>query len=143
VIKSDILIDEQDRHLIDGKKVWLSAGYPTIWVGKPKKFERLHRLIANPPRGYGVDHINRNKLDARRANLRVCKQRDNVLNVPARKDSASGIRGVWFDKARGLWATQISHRGKRLNLGRFRSMEQAVAARREKEIEIWGQFAPT
>lgn len=136
-----LLIDDQDRHLVEGRKVWLSGGYPAIYAGDGKQ-ERLHRLIARPPLGFGVDHINRNKLDIRRANLRVCKQADNCLNVPPRRDNKSGIRGVWFDALRNKWSAQISIRGQRYSLGRFDDKQAAVVARRAKEAELWGEYAP-
>lgn len=135
-----IEIDEEDKHFIYGRSVFLSAGYPAIWVNG--KTERLHRLIMRPPPGMGVDHINRNKLDVRRSNLRLCKQSDNCLNVPARKDSKTGIRGVWFDSARGKWAAQISFRKARINLGRFETKEAAVLARKQEEQKLWGEYAP-
>ncbi len=135
-----LLIDPEFRYLIEGRKVFLSGGYPAVRVDG--KTERLHRLIMEPPAGKGVDHINRNKLDVRRANLRICDQADNCLNVPAHKDSASGVRGVWFDRDRGQWTAQISHRKKRVHIGRFASKAAASAARKAKERELWGEYAP-
>ena len=137
----EILIDDQDRNLIEGKNIFLSSGYPSVSLGGRSPV-RLHRLIMRPPKGYGVDHVNRNKLDVRRKNLRICRQAVNCLNVPPRKDCKSGVRGVWFDMARDQWAAQISKGRARESLGRFDSFDEAVAARKERELQLWGEYAP-
>jgi hypothetical protein len=54
----------------------------------------LHRLIMNCPKGQEVDHINRNKLDNTRENLRVVTHQQNVWNTPGRKS----YRGVRFKR---------------------------------------------
>lgn len=141
-----VLIDPEDCYLIKEKRVWLSAGYPAIYFQDPTtgtfRMERLHRIIMHPPNGYGIDHINRNKLDARKCNLRVCTQSQNTLNVGPRSDCKSGVRGVWFDVFRKKWAAQISKGGKRVSLGRFGSLEEAAKKRKEAELVLWGEFAP-
>lgn len=48
-------------------------------------------------------------------------------------NNTSGIKGVWFDKSRGLWAAEIKIRGKRYRLGRFAKLEDAAAARKQAE----------
>ena len=55
---------------------------------------RLHRLIANPSKGLVVDHINGNTLDNRKAILRVCTTRQNLLNRRTNRNSPCGFRGV-------------------------------------------------
>jgi hypothetical protein len=47
---------------------------------KPRKNYRLHRFIMNAPSGTIVDHINRNTLDCRKKNLRICTALVNARN---------------------------------------------------------------
>jgi len=77
------------RFLVDASEVWVldrrwhldSSGYPcTFWVGVG--CQRLHRLLCVVPKGMVVDHINRNKMDNRRINLRIVGQSENTLNSP-------------------------------------------------------------
>jgi hypothetical protein len=138
-----VLVDERDRHWIEGRNHWVdSMGYVSVYLGGGRQ-ERLHRLICDPPAGLGVDHINRNKLDNRRSNLRVCAQQVNCLNVGARCDSKSGIRGVWWSEKRRKWCAQITAQGRRVSLGRFDTLEEASAARSAAEAALWAPILTT
>lgn len=53
-----------------------------------------------------------------------------------RKASSTGVRGVTFDRKRGLYQAQVGLRGTMIYLGRFRSLEDAVDARRSGEVLI-------
>ena len=135
-----ILVDEADRHLLE-RPVWLDAsGYVFCTSGKRSPI-RLHRLIAMPGPGLVVDHLNRNKLDNRRQNLKVCTTAENTRNQGKRSDNSSGVAGVWFDTTRQQWSSQIRVNQKRINLGRFKTLEEARAARLAAETEYWG-FQP-
>ena len=76
-----------------------------------------------------IDHINRDKLDNRLHNLRVCTDSTNAMNQKIRADNNSGHKGVHFNNQAGKWETKF--RGK--YLGIYPTLEEAVAVRREKE----------
>ncbi|HEX4715633.1 MAG TPA: HNH endonuclease [Ktedonobacteraceae bacterium] len=81
-----------------------------------------------------VDHINGDKLDNRRANLRVGKQGRNIMNnYRPRSDNTSGIVGVYFDAAVKRWKAVCG----RDYLGSFDSKEEAALIRK-KEVERRG-----
>ncbi len=80
-----------------------------------------------------LDHINRNGQDNRLANLRECSKIDNARNCSVAKNNKTGATGVLPHK--GRWRAQIS-------LGTFDTFEEAVAARRKAEIDIYGAYAP-
>ena len=102
----------------------------------------LHRFIMNPSDDLVVDHINHNKLDNRRENLRVCTSQENSHNLPILCNNTSGIAGVTWDKNRNKWMARIIVNGKRKHLGRYNTKEEAAEARRQAEIEYFGEFAP-
>ena len=83
------------------------------------KTERLHRLIMNAPDGMVVDHLNGNKFDCRKANLRVCSQRENAKNC-------HGVKGYAFDKNRGKWLVYY----RRKFYGRYETEAEAKKAYR-------------
>jgi hypothetical protein len=83
-----------------------------------------------------IDHIDGNRLNNRLGNLRDVSRTENSRNMALRHDSTSGITGVCWDKNRSKWIAQIRVNRIRLNLGRFNSFEEAIAARKAAEIEF-------
>lgn len=134
-----ILVDKEDAHWLRHTTSIESLGYVRVYC--TPKGERLHRLIMNPPVGMVVDHKNGNPFDNRKSNLRVCTQGQNCLNSSIRRDNSSGVRGVWFDSARGKWCAQITLKGIRKSLGRFETFGAAVAVRLSEERKMWGEFS--
>nr|WP_263441032.1 HNH endonuclease [Klebsiella michiganensis] len=88
-----------------------------------------------------VDHIDGNKLNCTRSNLRICTQADNTKNVGLRSDNSSGIPGVYWVSTRLKWAAQISVDGRTVSLGRFDEIADAINARRKAEDLYYGEFA--
>lgn len=78
-----LLIDPMDEHLLNAHKWHIQRGYyqTNIKIGSRWVTKTLHQLILpGVPSGYVVDHINRNKLDNRRCNLRIISRADNNRN---------------------------------------------------------------
>jgi hypothetical protein len=111
-----------------------STGYPSSCENG--KTVRLHRfLFREIPAGKVIDHINRDKFDNRRCNLRICSQKENVNNSSVRCTNKSGVPGVFFDKRANRWRSQIYRNGKTTHIGIFDSFDEAVASRRNAEKE--------
>jgi hypothetical protein len=84
-----------------------------------------------------IDHINRNKLDNRRKNLRVCTQKVNSHNSSLRSTNTSGVSGVFFDNRAKRWRAQIYYNGKTKHIGIYDSFNDAVVARKKAEQEYY------
>lgn len=114
---------------------YVRANFPA--TRKNKRSLRLHRLIMDAPKGLDVDHINGNKLDNRKSNLRIVTRGQNNQNQnPIRNKTKSGIRGVaWFERD-SKWRAYVSYKGKQLHLGYFDSKEEAakVASSARKKL---------
>ena len=92
--------------------------------------------------GQFVDHINKNRADNRKHNLRCCRRAENDRNRGTYSTNTSGVTGVYFDKRRNKWVASISFDKKRTFIGRFATKEDAIQARLEKEAELFKEFAP-
>ena len=113
-----------------------TLGYATTTV--KGKNVRMHRfLISEIPDKMVVDHINRNKLDNRRENLRVVTQQENTWNVGLRQNNTSGVTGVFLDNKTERWRAQIYHEGKVKHVGIFDDFADAVKAREEAELNYY------
>jgi hypothetical protein len=103
---------------------------------------KMHRVITNAPQGLDVDHINRDKLDNRRSNLRICTRTQNNINQPARANNTSGYKGIGWDKERSKWKAQIKIKGKTKAIGRYKSLEDAREAYLTVAKEVYGNYLP-
>lgn len=106
-----------------------NSGYAMTYMNRTGVF--MHRHIMSCPRGYEVDHVNHNKFDNRRANLRIVTRKQNALNLTVRKDSKSGVRGV--RKHGKKWQAYIMLNRKMYLLGTHETIEDARRAREEAE----------
>ncbi len=102
---------------------------------------RLHRLLMNPDKQEEIDHENRDRLDNRRINLRVCTSAKNSMNSSIRSDNTSGYIGVQFIKSTGTYEANIQINGKHIYIGRYKNKQDAITARSKAEIKYFGEYA--
>lgn len=88
-----------------------------------------------------LDHINRNKKDNTIQNLRLCNRKENNWNVSLKKNNTSGYTGVFLHKKSGRWFSTIRTGTKRINLGYFDNIKDAVIARNNAVKKYHGEFA--
>lgn len=110
-----IIFDEDDRSIVGSHNWYVNKGGYAIHRTR-KGTIRLHRLINNTPDGLDTDHINGNKLDNRRSNLRTVTRSQNMFNVDR--------TNVCWDKERNRW---ITHLGRKF-IGRYDTKEEAIKA---------------
>ena len=92
-----------------------------------------------------TDHINHNKLDNRKGNLRICTASQNQWNRRVGNVGRSRYKGVAFLKNKNVrpWQAQISVGNKRIYLGQFDSELLAAKVYDKSAIEHFGEFALT
>lgn len=103
----------------------------------------LHRMIMGVERGVQVDHINRDSLDNRRANLRTATCSQNVSNCDKRPNTVSRFKGVIWHIRMQRWQAKIGVNGKRIHLGTFLSEVDAARAYDRAAVIHHGEFAVT
>ena len=103
----------------------------------------IHRLILNCPDDKYVDHINHDKLDNRKSNLRICTRRENNINRKPLSilTKTSLYKGVCWDKSRNKWRANVGYNGKKIHLGRFENELESAKAYDDKAKELFGEYA--
>lgn len=145
------LVDEEDFaklsrmnwHLISTPKSDRYYAYAKAETGERGGKYLMHRLIVSPPKGFDVDHRNRNGLDNRRENLRPASRSQNMANQRIRKTNKtfSVYKGV--SKREQGWIAQLRRRGRHYHLGYFATEEEAATAYNRAAKELFGEFALT
>lgn len=106
---------------------------------------KAHRLIwlmrtGSWPSGH-IDHMDGNGLNNKWDNLREATPSQNAMNQKVRSDSASGCKGISYDKRRDMWYAYIDIDGSRVHLGRHENKDEAVAVRLAAEKRYHGEYA--
>lgn len=132
------LIDDKDFEKVSIRKWsyhhtgYVVGGYPQV---------SLHRFIMDAGNRQYIDHINRNKLDNRRKNLRFCTPTQNQYNsIPKR---AKLPKGLYWRGDRRAWVVRIKSEGKRLFIGYYKRLGDARKACKEAVLKYHGEFART
>jgi hypothetical protein len=144
-----VLIDRADLELVSGF-TWRAVALGDMTRRTYAQAQRgnlylyMHRLIIGAGDRDLVDHVNRNGLDNRSANLRLCTSSQNQGNRGAdrrRLGTTSVHKGVCWDKSRQRWGAYIHYDGRTRALGRFDSETSAALAYNVAAVERWGNFA--
>lgn len=133
------LVDDEDFDRVSQYKWYFNDGYAMRYE-KGKRI-RMHRFILDAPDGVEVDHRNRNKLDQRRENLRLCTGIENKRNLGIRKDNTSGYKNVYLDRSTGHWRSAIYVNGKPIHFGSFKEKRHAAMAHAMFVKDFHGEFA--
>jgi hypothetical protein len=154
----EVLVDVADVPTIQEYTWGINGQYAATqrWEngrGSKKVTTYLHHHLMLPDGTHGhalqVDHINRNKLDNRRANLRLVTPSQNMANIVKHPNACGdGFRGVSYNHegARGGWKAQIHglvRNGKRVSpyQGTYDTPEEAARAYDLAALERDGAYA--
>ena len=142
---TEFFFDIEDLCVVESRNWYMDKdGYLVsyyFYAGK-RKCIRFHRIVMNAQPHQCIDHINKNKADNRKQNLRCCSRIENDRNRGVYSTNNSGVTGVHFDKRRNRWVASITYNNKRIFIGRFYSKDDAIKARLEREVALFGDFAP-
>lgn len=133
-------IDKEDLDKVS-KYTWMEnhKGY----IVRTAKYLALHRYIMGDlPDDMVIDHIDRNKKNNRKSNLRVVTQQDNTLNRSINTNNEFGVSGVHKNKSKtNPYAVTLGDKG-RIFSGSYKTLEEAIVARLKAEKEMFGDEAP-
>jgi hypothetical protein len=134
------LVDDEDFDFLNQFKWFAKESNNTyyaqrgVWNGENMTPQRMHRIIMKDiPDGMFVDHIDGNGLNNQKSNLRIATKSQNAQNMCVRSDNVSGCTGVSWQDATLRWQVSIQVNGKRIFLGCFSDLQDAIEARRNAE----------
>lgn len=132
-VRAVTLVDDSDFEWLDQWRWSLTGGgyaYRTAIHHGERYTVQLHRSLLSAPSTREVDHINGDRLDNRRANLRLVTHRQNAQNLSgSRSDSSVGVRGVRRQRS-GNYRATVWVGGKAIALGTYSTVEEADRAAR-------------
>lgn len=132
IIELDLEDYEDPNKTIKGYKWNIESGYAY------SRGKTLHRYILPKIKGLVIDHIDRNKLNNKKSNLRHVTQTENKRNQKVNVNNQLGIRGI---SIRGKkYCACISVDGIYKSLGYFDTLNSAIEARLEGEKKLWGKI---
>lgn len=137
------LVDDDDYEWLKQWKWHCSVyGYAVVSDGTA---QFMHRMVIKAPRGIKVDHINGNRLDNRKENLRIVSDSQNRMNSRKRckwpRKLTSLYKGVgWHDSVQ-LWRARITVQQKQMYIGYFDSELAAAMAYDIAAKDLYGEYA--
>lgn len=135
------MIDSEDVAKVS-KYSWCISKTGYLAANIKGKVVKQHRYILglDNPKNV-VDHINGNRFDNRKCNLRICSNADNSRNCKLSKNNLTGYTGI-RKTPNGRWHARIYYDGKEYSLGTYDSFKEAVSARKNGEIFYFKEFSP-
>jgi hypothetical protein len=141
--KVQVMVDDKDFDYLN-QFYWQADKDNAVATHKNGERQRtlIHRLILNAPSHLEVDHIDGNRLNNQRSNLRLCNSSENKCNRGPRKDNKSGYKGVSWHKQNQKWTVRLQiPSGRYLSLGCYHDIKEAATAYNEAAKKYHGEFA--
>ena len=139
----EALVDACDYNFLMQWKWCITVnGYATRNL-KSRGMLTMHRAVVGRYRGnfQQVDHINGDRIDNRRSNLRHATASQNGRNRGKNKNNTSGHKGVWWNKRRKKFYAAIKVNRKSIHLGVFDDPKKASEVYKQAALELHKEFA--
>lgn len=128
--KQAIVDDEDFARVIN----WRWSHHHTGYVVRGKPQISLHRFIMGAKKGQYVDHVNGDRLDNRKENLRFCTRKQNQWNTRS-------YDGIHWRGDREAWIVRMRVDGRMKYIGYFKEKKDAEEARRQASLKYHGRFS--
>lgn len=141
----EVLIDAEDAARCSVFRWWLfranrteSGDYSYAAIRRAGRIVLLHRFVLEvSEREIHVDHLNGNRLDNRKGNLRACSHAENMQNRKIHRNNTSGFKGVSWSQNNNGWIARCQKR----HLGTFRTREEAANAYSAEAARVFSHLA--
>lgn len=136
--------DKEDYDKIKKYSWWYDGRYVITHSLKNDNYTtdiiRMHRVVMDIPdrENIEVDHKNLIRYDCRKSNLRKATTSQNARNKDFSYQFTTGVVGV--KKENSKWLASITMNKKNIRLGLFDDFNDAVKARKQAEMKLFGEF---
>ncbi|MBB3213429.1 hypothetical protein FHW67_002721 [Herbaspirillum sp. Sphag1AN] len=140
------LVDDEDFERLSKYRWHLNdSGYAVRcdYSSGTLKNIRMHHEVVTRQAGFDIDHIDGNRLNNQRSNLRECTRSQNLQNQSKKRGSTSKFKGVYWLKANKKWRAKIRVSGKSKCLGLYANESDAAKAYDAAAKHYFGEFACT
>jgi hypothetical protein len=145
----EVMIDKDDYKRVSKLKWYVNKYTRTgkiYWYMITTDGTLLHRFIMGDPiNKMVVDHKDNNTLDNRKSNLEIVTRKNNCRKAElCVKNKGSGYPGVyWYTFTKTpVWIAYITVDYKRIHLGSFSDLDEAIKVRKQAEKKYFGEFTP-
>lgn len=133
------LVDDEDYEWLNEYN-WHFEGRYAASRDKDRNKLYMHKAVLKDiEKGNVVDHINRDKLDNRKSNLRYADYSSNSANSKLASNNTTGYRGVY--KRGKYWRVALTYEGKQVSGGYYSTKEEAAEEYNRLAIKHFGEFA--
>lgn len=103
---------------------------------------KMHRIILNVfDVKIEIDHIDHDQKNNRKNNLRICTHQQNLRNRIVQKNNKTGFLGVYYRQDTKKYSAYIVVDDKKINLGCFSEIKDAISARSIAEKKYFGDYS--
>lgn len=138
------IVDDEDFDKLNKYKWCINSNNYALRRASGKdgdgKIIYMHRVIIGETNGLLVDHINRDKTDNRKSNLRLANKSQNCMNRSS-SNHTSSYKGVGFHKQSGKWRSFIFLENKYVHLGLFENEKDAAITYNKSAEKLFKEFA--
>ena len=137
------VVDLQDYYRLSKYRWYATVSRNTFYAARKRRGKRIfmHREIMRPGEDMVVDHVDRDGLNNRRSNLRLCTVGENCCNAVGNAGAMSKYKGVGWHKRIKKWTATIQAEKQSYHIGYFKNEIDAARAYDRRARKLHRQFA--